>query len=144
MVVGKRVEEGAEGYNLTMLKYAFNPRPEKSIKVYGRNLRISNKNSIIVCKAINGMSLKRGKKLLEDLKNRKRGLNGKYYTKVVEHLINLIKEAEANAEYKGLDVSKLHIWISAHKSFKFYTPRRFKLRRRKTKMTNIQLVLMEK
>lgn len=127
-----------------MLKYAFKQKPEKSVKMYGRNLRVSNKSSVSVCRALNGMQLEKGKRLLAELRNRRRSLNGKYYTHVVKEVANLLRDAEAGADQKGLDTSKLHIWVTAHQGFRFYTPRRFKLRRRKTKICNIQLVLVEK
>jgi ribosomal protein L22 len=127
-----------------MLKYAFRQKPEKSVKMYGRNLRISTKSSVTVCRALSGLHLEKGKKLLAGLRDKKRSLNGKYYTNVVKEIGSLLRDAEAGAEYKGLDVSRLHILAAAHKGFRFYTPRRFKLRRRKTKVCNIQLVLVEK
>ena len=127
-----------------MLRYARSPKPEKSAKVYGRNLRISRKSSVIVCKALTGLSLEKGNKLLENLITQKQSLDGKYYTNVSKQLSKLIAQAENNAEFKGLDTSRLIIHASAHKGFTFWRPRRFKLRRRKRKMTNIQIVLEQK
>jgi ribosomal protein L22 len=127
-----------------MLKYAYNPDPKRSAKVYGRNLRISTKSSVTLCRTITGMKYEKGKKFLEDLINRKKSLNGKYYTKTAAEILNILESARNNAEVKDLDVDKLFIHASAHSGFKFYTPRRFKLRRRKAKNTNIQIVLEEK
>ena len=127
-----------------MLKYAFNPNPKKSARAYGRALRISTRNSVIVCRAITGMNLQKGKRLLEDLINRKRDLNGKYYTNISKELLKLLKSAESNAENKGLDVNRLIIHASAHRGFTFMRPRRLKMRGQRRKMTNIQVVLVQK
>ncbi len=127
-----------------MLRYAFNPNPKKSARVYGRALRISTKNSVIVCKAITGMNLQKGKKFLEDLISKRNNLNGRYYTNVTKELLKLVKSAEANAEFKGLDTERLIIHASAHKGFTFMRPRRLKMRRTRRKITNIQIVLQQK
>jgi large subunit ribosomal protein L22 len=127
-----------------MLKYAREAKPSKSVKVYGRNLRISTKSSAIVCKAISNTSLAKAKKTLENLIAEKQNLNGKYYTKVTKEMLNLVKTAESNAEFKGLDTEKMVTHASAHKGFNYRTPRRFKLARRTGRMTNIQVVLEER
>lgn len=123
------------------MPYTYNPNPKKSAKSYGRALRISTKNSAVVCKAISGMRLEKGKALLQDLLDQKRGLSGKYYTNVARQLLNIIKNAESNAESKGLDIEKLHINSSAHNGFTFYRPRGWKRRREQRKVTNLQVVL---
>lgn len=127
-----------------MLRYALNPKSEKSVKVFGRALRISNKNSVMVCRVISGLNLKKGKELLERLINRKEGLNGKYYTNAAKEILNLLKSAESSAEFKGLQKEKLIIYASSHYGFKFFRPRRFKLRGQKRKITNIQIILEQK
>jgi len=127
-----------------MAKYTFNLNPAKCVKAYGRALKISTKYSKIVCRKITGMTLEKGKKLLEDLINQKRSLDGKYYTKISKELLSLLKHAENNAEYKGMDVSRMIIHASAHKGFTFRRPRNLKRRGEKMKITNIQIVLMKK
>ncbi|MEM5872078.1 MAG: uL22 family ribosomal protein [Candidatus Aenigmatarchaeota archaeon] len=127
-----------------MLRYALNLNPKKSAKAYGRALEISTKNATILCRKISGMNIVKGKKLLEDLIEMKRDINGKYYTKTAKEILNVVKSAEANAEYKGLDTNRLIIYASAHKGFTFYRPRRVKLRGRKKKITHVQIVLLQK
>jgi len=129
---------------MIMIRYALNLNPKKSAKAYGRALRISTKNSVIVCRAVSGMNLMKGKRLLQDLIEGKRDLNGKYYTNVSKELLRLIESAEKNAEFKGLDTSRLVIFASAHKGFTFMRPRRLKMRRTRRKMTNLQVVLQQK
>ncbi len=127
-----------------MLKYTLNPKPEKSVKVYGRGLRISGKSSVLVCRAITGMNLDKGKKFLQTLVSRSQSLNGKYYTNVSKEILNLLNQAENNTEFKGLDPGRMVIHASAHKGFTFYRARRFKMRRQKRKVTNIQIVLVQR
>ena len=111
-----------------MIRYAYNPNPKRSVKVYGRGARISTKNSVVVCKALTGLNLDKGKKLLLNLLTQKESLDGKFYTNVVKELSGLLSSAESNAEFKGLDPNKLHIHVSAHKAFTYMRPRRFKMR----------------
>lgn len=127
-----------------MQDYTLKLRPEKSVKVYGRGLNISRKSSVIVCKKLNGLNIKKGQKLLKNLIEKKQSLNGKYYTNVVKELSKLLESAITNAEFKGLNIEKLMIHISAHKGFTFYRPRRFKMRRTRRKITNIQVILEER
>ena len=126
------------------MKYAMDSNPKNSVKVYGRNLRVSRKSSVTVCKVITGKQLNKGLVLLERVQNRKQSFKGKYYDNVVKELIDLLKSAGSNAEFKGLDTTRMIIHASAHKGYGFYRPRRFKIRRTQRKMTNIQIVLMEK
>ncbi|MCX6814069.1 MAG: hypothetical protein NTY20_00230 [Candidatus Aenigmarchaeota archaeon] len=63
-----------------MHKYAFNPDPKTSVRVYGRSLHISHKTSQIICKKITGMNLEKAKNLLANLVSQKHSLDGKYYT----------------------------------------------------------------
>lgn len=127
-----------------MIRYAYNPKPEKSVKVYGRGLRISGKSSVTVCRAISGKNLDKGKSLLAGLLNQKQSLRGKYYTNVAKELDRLLSSAASNAEFKGLDPNKLFIHASAHKGFSFRRARRFKMRGERRKVTNIQMVLEER
>ena len=72
-----------------MIKYALNPKPEKSVKVYGRAIRISRKSSVTVCRYITGKSLKSGKSFLEGMISKTSDLNGKYYTNVAAEILGL-------------------------------------------------------
>jgi len=123
------------------MKYTYNPETRKSARVYGRGLRISTQSSGVVCRAVTGMRLEKGKELLQGLLDQKRSLSGKYYTNTTRQILNTIKSAEANAEAKGLDTEDLHIHATAHKGFMFYRPRGHKRRREQAKVTNLQVVL---
>jgi large subunit ribosomal protein L22 len=127
-----------------MNRYALNLNPRKSARAYGRALRISAKSSAIVCRAITGKNLEKGKGLLRDLIEQRRDLEGKYYTNASRGILDIVKSAESNAEFRGLDLKRLIIFASAHKGFTFIRPRRLKMRRTRRKMTNIQVVLQQK
>ncbi|MEE9406002.1 MAG: uL22 family ribosomal protein [Candidatus Aenigmarchaeota archaeon] len=126
------------------MAYTYTPKPGKSAKVIGRGLKISAKSSVTVCRAINGKHVTRGSRLLADILARKRSLNGKYYDNCVSAIADLLKNAEANAEAKGLDPSKLMIHASSHNGYTFRRPRRFKMRGQARKIANIQIVLQER
>lgn len=126
-----------------MWKYALNPKKEKSVKVFGRALRVSRKNSVAVCREISGKPLPKAKALVERLVNAEQNLDGKYYTNASKAILELLKSAENNAEFKGMEAERLIVNASVHQGFRFFRPRRFKLRRRMRKVTNIQLVLKE-
>ena len=128
-----------------MHKYAHNlQHEEKSVKIYGRGLRVSQKNSVAVCAKLTGMNLEKGKQFLDRLLTEKESMRGKYYTNVVKELSSLLKLAESNAEFKGLDTNRMIIYASAHKGFTFFRPRSWKNRRTKRKMANLQIVLEQR
>ena len=123
------------------MEFAYNAKKKKSAKAYGRGVRVSTKSSAIVCKAVTGKRLEKGKALLQDILDERRSLDGKYYTRTTKEILNMIKSAEANAESLGLDPENLHIHASAHKGFTFFRPRGFKRSREQAKTTNLQVVL---
>lgn len=129
---------------MVMPGYMLDANPKKTAKAYGRALRISTKSSVVLCRAVTGRNLPKGKRLLQDLLDKKRSLEGKYYTNAARSLLDLIKSAEMNAEFKGLDTSRMIINASAHQGFTFIRPRRMKMRRTRRKMTNLQVVLQQK
>ncbi len=126
-----------------MLKYALNPLNRNHVKVYGRGLRISGKDSKILCDKINGKQLAKAKAFLERLLAKNQNLKGKYYTKASGEILELLKSAENNAEFKGLDAERLIVNASVHKGFRFMRPRRFKMRRQQRKVTNVQVILQQ-
>jgi len=102
--------------------------PDRTAKASGRELRISHKHAREICKVIKGMMLEDAKKFLEDViamrkpvpfrrfKKKiphRRGLqgwcSGRYPVKAAKHILRILKDVEANAEYKGLNVEKLKI-----------------------------------
>jgi len=126
------------------MPYSLNPKPKKSARVYGRGLRISPKSSVVVCRTITGRHLLKGKGILTRILEKKESLDGKHYTNTTKAILDLLKSAESNAEFKGLAKEKLIIHASAHKGFRYMRPRKFKARRQMRKISNIEIVLLEK
>ena len=129
---------------MSSARYAHNPKPEKSVKVYGRGIAVSTKYSVLVCRKITGMSLQKGKNILSGLAEERLDMDGKHYTTISKELLSMLNSAESNAEFKGLEPSRLMIHASAHKAFSYFRPRGMKRRREKRKMTNLQVVLEQR
>ncbi|KAK6540103.1 60S ribosomal protein L17 [Orbilia ellipsospora] len=114
-----------------MVRYAAVPQnPTKSAKSRGSYLRVSFKNTRETAQAVSGMKLARALTYLENVKEKKecipmRRFNGstgrtaqakqfgaplgRWPEKSAEFLLGLLKNAEANADSKGLDTEKLVI-----------------------------------
>lgn len=110
------------GYSVTELD------PEKTAKVAGRELRISPKHAIEICRTIKGMRLEKARAFLEQVIAKKTPVPFRRYRKMVAHrhgiqkfaagrypvkaaarILKLLEGAEANAEFKGLDTENLRI-----------------------------------
>jgi len=121
--------------------------PERTAKASGRELRVSPKATREVCNTIKGMKLDQAKHFLNQVILKKKpvpfrrhkkkaghrhGLQkayaGRYPVKAAQKLLEVLESAEANAEYKGLDIEKLKIThASAYPGMKIkrYIPRAF-------------------
>lgn len=121
--------------------------PDKMAIASGRELPISPKAAREICASIKGLSLEDAKKMLEEVIALKRPIPykryfkkiphrhelnkwpaGRYPVKAAKYILKVLKNAEANAENKGLDVSRLYITHAAsHRGFKIrkYIPRAF-------------------
>jgi large subunit ribosomal protein L22 len=103
------------GYSVTKLD------PERSAIASGRDMPISFKDAVEICKSIKGLDIESAKKFLEDviamkrmvpIKRYKKKLPhhslqgwyaGRYPVKASKYILDVVKQLEANAEYKGLD-----------------------------------------
>lgn len=102
--------------------------PDRAVKCSGREIKISPKAAVEICRKIRGMRLDAAKELLEAVQKKKRAIAFRRYKKEVPHrsldegwyagrypvkaakaFLFLLEELEANAEYKGLDVDRLRI-----------------------------------
>lgn len=118
--------------------------PARTAIASGRDLRVSYKDTVEVLNAIRGKTLEEAEKVLNDVINTKKPLPYRRFNKKVGHkraissgrfpvkaanvVLKVLKNAEANAEYKGLDTARL--WVvhaAAHKGSKIkgYMPRAF-------------------
>lgn len=107
------------------LNYSIEPEPEKTSKALGKELHISRKHAHEIASAIKGMKLENAREFLEDVAALKRAVPYKRYTRNVPHrkgmctgrypqkaakeFLRVLKNAESNATYKGLDSENLRI-----------------------------------
>jgi large subunit ribosomal protein L22 len=150
---------------MAKMKYAYEGK-EKTAKAAGRSFKISPKHAVEICREIRGMYLDDAKEYLEDVIQMKQvvpfkrhnkkvghrhGLKGwptgRYPKKAANRILEVLDNAEANAEYKGIDTENLKIiHISSHRGFiiKGYIPRAFgRATPFNTPTTHIQVVLGE-
>lgn len=123
--------------------YTFKPK-ENFAKAHGTDVRISSKDAHIICKVITKKTLKRAKRLLEDLRDEKRHLEGQYYTKAVEEILNLLNSCEKNAEFKNLDKGRLMVHASATFGSNLRRRRRKGSFGTKMKTSNVEIMLIER
>lgn len=140
--------------------------PERTVLASGRDLRISHKAAVEVCRAIKGLSLSDAKRFLEDVINLKRSIPYRRYKKKVAHrrdiqkwyagrypvkackaILKVLENAEANAEYKGLNLENLKVIHAAAQKgtvLKRYMPRAFaRATPRFRVLTHIEIALAE-
>ncbi len=107
------------------LNYSIEPVAEKTSKALGKELHISRKHAHEIASAIKGMKLENAREFLEDVAALKRAVPYKRYTRNVPHrkgmctgrypqkaakeFLRVLKNAESNATYKGLDSENLRI-----------------------------------
>jgi len=125
------------------MHYTFVPK-EKHAKAYGRNLRISAKHAAFLCRVIKKKPLTRVKRLLEDLAEERRNLDGKYYTKTAKEMLMLLNSCEKNADALGLDAGHLMVHASAHQGTNLRRRRRKQNFGSRMKSANVEIMLLEK
>ncbi len=151
---------------MAKIKYAYNEDTSKKAKASGRSLKISPKHAVEICRTIRGMEIEEAKEYLEDVIEMKKpvpfkrhnkkighrkGLKGwptgRYPVKAASQILDVLINAEANAEYQGLDTENLKIeHISSHRGYviRGWTPRAFgRASPFNTPTTHIQVVLGE-
>ncbi len=114
-----------------MGRYSTDPEnPTKSCKARGSNLRVHFKNTRETARAIKSMTLRRAQRYLKNVIGKKEIVpftrfnggvgrkaqvqvwghtQGRWPEKSAEFLLQLLRNAESNADYKGLDVDKLAV-----------------------------------
>jgi len=112
-------------------KYSVEPdNATKSTKASGSDLRVHFKNTRETAMAVKGMSLRRAKEYLKHVTQKKEAVPyrrfnggvgrtgqaknmgavlGRWPEKSAKLVLSLLKNAESNAELKGLDVEALHV-----------------------------------
>jgi large subunit ribosomal protein L22 len=117
--------------------YSMELNPETTAKAMGYELHISRKHAREICKAINSMRTAKAKEFLERVVvlkqavpykrykrnvGHKRGMAaGRYPQKAAREFLKLLRNAESNARYKGLEPENMRIaHISAKKGRVFH------------------------
>ena len=107
------------------LNYSIEPEPEKTSKALGKELHISKKHAHEIASAIKGMKLNKARGFLENVSELKQAVPYKRYTRNIPHrkgmctgrypqkaakeFLKVLKNAESNATYKGLDPENMKI-----------------------------------
>ncbi len=103
-------------------KYSFKDE-ENTAKAVGISLPISNKQSKAICSHLRGRKIEQAKKILQQVIKKKQPIpftkhtdgighrkgmaSGSYPIKASEQILDIIKSAEANAQFKGLNTANL-------------------------------------
>ena len=149
---------------MARINYTTELDPETSSKAMGSELHISPKRSRELCKAVKGMKTKAAKRYLEDVVILKQAVPfgrhndslghkkgpmaaGRYPVKVATEMLKLLKNAESNAEYKGLNPDHMYIAHAAMKRGRVIHGMRPRARGRaspkNTETVNIELIISE-
>ncbi len=119
--------------------------PDRTAIASARELDISHKAAREICNTIKGMFLDKAKEYLEDVIDMKKAVpykrhkkhvahrkelskwpSGRFPVKAAQKILEVLHNAENNAEFKGLDVERMKIiHASSHKAMilKRYLPR---------------------
>jgi len=132
---------------------------EHTAKVTGKDLSISTKQAIEICKFIKGKKLKKSKQMLQRVLDKKQAVpftrynrdrghrpgnmsSGAYPQKSTKAIMDLLDSVESNAQNKGLDTEQ--IVIKSIIPNRASRPPRFGRRRGiKAKRTHIEIIVEE-
>ncbi len=129
------------GYSYKILE------PERTVKASLRDINISFKEAVELCRYLKNRKLEEAKKILEEIIELKKAVPyrtfnkkvphhrfgntsgpARYPKKVAEAMLKLLESLEANAEFKGLDINRIKlVHVAAQKGYKIkkYIPRAF-------------------
>jgi large subunit ribosomal protein L22 len=149
---------------MAKINYSVNGDPEISSKAMGAELHISPKKSREVCCKIKGMKAPEARKFLEDVVALKQAVPfkrhhdgtghrkgpmaaGRYPVKASKAILKVLKNAESNAEYKGLEPANMyivHVAIQRGRVIHGFMPRaRGRATPKDTETVNIEMILSE-
>lgn len=146
-----------------MVGYTQEIDPEISARAIGREMPISPRHSIMICKHIRGWRLERAKDFLADVIKLKAAVPitryggaghrrgklgpGRYPEKAARQILKVLEGAEANAEYKGLvteDMVVAHIAAHRGRSWEGRFPRaRGRATPKIRETVNVEVILRE-
>jgi large subunit ribosomal protein L22 len=126
--------------------YAYEPESEKSAKAMGYEMDISFKHAVELCAALKGKKIDQAIRYLEEVAELRRPVPfkkhdkkvphkrlekwyaGRYPQKAAKHLLKVLKNLEANADYKGIEKERLiitHAQAKKGRVLKRYMPRAY-------------------
>lgn len=148
-----------------MPKFGYSAKvDEPCARALGKEMRVSPKHAMEICRAIKGMKLATAKEYLEAVRAKRKPVPFKHHRKKLAHrrgaggsgqfpvkaasaISKVLKNAEANAVYKGLDLDKVRIvHACAYKGITIpgYLPRAFaRATPFNRSLTNIEIILKE-
>ena len=146
-----------------MVGYTADIDPETSARAIGRELPVSPKHSIVICRHIKGFRLERAKAFLAEVIEQKTPVPdtrygssghrrgkvgpGRFPQKAARQILKVLEGAEANAEYKGLVLDDMYIAHSAAHRGKAWEGRFPRARGRATpkirETVNVEIILKE-
>jgi large subunit ribosomal protein L22 len=113
---------------MAFTKYSVEFDSEKTARSQGHELHVSPRHCVEICRELRGKSLAEAKSHLEGITRMKKavpfkrhnsgvghraGLSGwdagRFPQKAAKDILTILKSAEANAEYKGLDTDRMRI-----------------------------------
>ncbi len=148
---------------MKMKGYSTTEFPEKHARALSKDVNISFKDSVNIAHNLRGLKLKNAKALLEgvlekkvpiryfrylDSVSHKRGAGpGRYPVKAASEFLKALSNAEANAEFKGMDTDSLkvvHIAAQKGKMLKRFTPKAYgRVGANNRDLVNIEIILEE-
>ncbi|MFN4132864.1 MAG: 50S ribosomal protein L22 [Candidatus Hadarchaeales archaeon] len=147
-----------------MPKFGYSAKIEEPCaRAYGKEMRVSPKDAVEVCRTIRGMTLEKAKEFLANVQKKKVAVPyrvhkkklahkkvvgaGAYPVKAAREILKVLKNAEENAKYKGMDAEKLKVvHASAYRGtiIRGIIPRAFGRASPFNKpLTNVEIILKE-
>lgn len=149
---------------MARIKYSVNADPELTSKAMGSELHISPRKSREICWKIKGMKTAEARSYLADVIELKQAVpfkrhcegaghrkgpmaGGRYPVNASKEILKILKNAESNAEYKGLEPTGMYIsHVAVHKGRLIHgiMPRaRGRATSKDTETVNIEMILSE-
>ncbi len=120
---------------MAFTQYSIRVDTEKTARAQGDELHISPRHCVEICRALRGRPITEAKTYLEAIINKKQAVPfkrhnsgvghrtgmtgwdaGRYPQKAAREILKVLKHAEANAEYKGLDADQMRVLYSLARS----------------------------
>jgi large subunit ribosomal protein L22 len=142
--------------------YTIDADPDKTARAVGKELPISPKASLEICRFIRGKPVERARTILEgvvagktaipykrhkyQITHQKGGVGpGRFPKKAAKYILTILTSAESNAEYKGMDLESLRVLQAAAHRGRIWHQRMPRAHGRWTQkdrlMTNIEIIL---